>query len=236
MKQITLKTEKDFNKIHHLPFNREYSVRQDLIKNMNHSGFIVPIILMFTNIVDGQWKLWLLDGQNRMITARFLRINVTAQIITPTNVNTIEDLVHLVSTMNVTSKRWKLQNYIEVFNFLGYPQYRRLLQIKHKSPFSLNTVAQMLMGIHGRGGVSKIVSTGKFKIQDEKRTIEAIEYAAYLTKWCKVEARMLISLKRVMSLPNFDKELFSKKYENNIDLLKELRLPDYTELFSSWVK
>jgi len=236
MKQITLKTEKDFDKIHHLPFNRDYSVRADLIKNMNHSGFIVPILLIKTSIVDGKERLWLIDGQNRCITARFLGLDVTAMVIEPKNVKTLKDLVALVASMNTSSKRWNIKNYVEVFNFLGYSEYKRLLEIKHSCPFTLDTVAQMLMGIHGRGGSSRIVSSGEFKIKDEKRTLETLKYAAHLTKYVKVTSKILIALKRVMLLPGFDKDKFSKKYENNADLLKTLKLDNYTELFSSWVK
>tara|TARA_R110002049_G_scaffold231127_2_gene403416 strand:+ start:15430 stop:16140 length:711 start_codon:yes stop_codon:yes gene_type:complete len=235
MKQITFKKEKDFNKINHLPFNREYSVRNDLIKSMNKSGFIVPIILMKTDIIDGQDKLWVLDGQNRLITARFLQLEATGVIIEPSNINTLEDMVKLVSSLNSNSKRWNLLDYVEAYNFLNYKHYRDLLRITHNSPYTVNTISSLLMNVPSRVGCSKIVQEGRFKAHDKEGTLEVINYAAYLSRHERVTARMLTALKRVMSLKKFDKDKFSRKYENNINIIRELKLDDYTDIFSEWI-
>ena len=52
MKHIILKTEKDFEKLNYLPFNRKYHVRNDLTDNMNRFGFSVPIIILESNILQ----------------------------------------------------------------------------------------------------------------------------------------------------------------------------------------
>jgi len=236
MKQKIFRTEADFKKINHLPFNREYSVRQDLIKSMNQSGFIVPIILLKTDLVDGKEKLWILDGQHRCITARFLGIPVTGEIITPENINSVEDIVQLVSSLNSNSKRWNLTNYAEAYNFLGFPAYRELLKVSHNCPYSVSTVGDLLNGhANSKGGASKYIQNGTFTIVDKHGTLEAIKYAAELSAFERVSARMLVALKRTMGLRTFSKSLFTKKYKENIDMIRDLKLEDYTNIFQSWV-
>lgn len=236
MKQKIFKTEKDFKKINHLPFNREYSVRQDLIKSMNQSGFIVPIILLNTDLVDGQEKLWILDGQHRCITAQFLNIPVIGEIIEPNNINSVEDIVQLVSSLNSNSKRWNLKNYAEAYNFLGFPDYRELLKVTHSCPYSVSTVGDLLNGhANSKGGASKYIQNGTFKIVDKIGTVEAIRYAAELSSFERVSARMLVALKRTMGLKTFDKALFTKKYKENLNIIRDLKLEDYTNIFQSWV-
>ena len=59
MKLINFNGASDYNKLNHLPFNRGFSVRQDLIEKMNLYGFNCPLHLIETDIIDGKKKKWL---------------------------------------------------------------------------------------------------------------------------------------------------------------------------------
>lgn len=237
MKQIRFNSEESFKKINHLPFNREYCIRQDLIESMQESGFIVPIILLKTDLIDGKEKLWILDGQHRCLTARFLGIEVVGEIIQPDNIKSIEDIVKLVASLNSNSKAWQLINYVEAYNFLNYPEYRELLRITHNSPYSVNTMATLLAGHTSiKNSNTKLTRSGKFKIVDKEGAIDAIEFATELSKYEKVTARMLVALKRTMGLKKFDKAYFKEQYKKHTSIIRDLKLDDYTNIFSSWVK
>lgn len=239
MKQIIFKTDNDFEKINHLPFNREYSVRQDLIESMHQFGFIDPIKLIKTDIIDGKEKLWLLDGQNRTLTARFLNMPVYGVIINPKNIKTIEDLVLLVASMNSKSKLWSPINYVEAFNFLNYPDYKELLKITNSSPFTVSTVAILLSNYKSINRFSTFhlgVKDGKFKILDREGAINTLNFAAELSTYEKVTGRMVLALKCVMGLKKFDKEKFRIEYKNNIMNIRKMKYDDYEAVFTSWIK
>lgn len=236
MKLITLSTEKDFAKVAHLPFNREFSVRQDLINSMNEFGFTVPIQLLSTNIMDGKKRLWLLDGQHRMITAQFLELPVLAFVMENDRIKTKEDLVRYVANLNSKSKQWRMMNYVEAYNYLGYPEYEKLIKLTNSVPYSANTVATLLSGNRGKGLKTRAVQEGRFKIHDYDGTIECLKYSKELGKFQKLTSRMLIALKLVMGLKHFDPVVFAEMYRRNAKLVKDMNLDDYSEMFMSWIK
>jgi hypothetical protein len=81
MKLITFNGASDYNKINHLPFNRKFCVRTDLMQKMNTYGFTCPIFLIETSLIDGKKKKWLVDGQHRAVTAAFLNIPFTGIVL-----------------------------------------------------------------------------------------------------------------------------------------------------------
>lgn len=237
MKLKTINTDKDYNKLQHLPFNRNFSVRQDLIQSMNHLGFIVPAVLLHTDILIGKPEYYILDGQHRLLTARFLNIPANCIVIEPKNINTVEDIVQLVSAMNSKSKPWKTLNYAEAFNYLNYEDYKTLLKITNSSPYSVDTVAMMLYGIRSKSGnASKAIKNGTFKVNYLESTKATLHYAAELSKHGKILSRMIIALHNVMGMRSFNKEDFTKKYIQNYQSIRELNLDDYNNIFVSWIK
>ena len=240
MKHITLLSDKDFGKLNFLPFNRTYYVRNDLISNMNIFGFTVPIILLNTDIIDGKFKYYVIDGQHRCATAQYLNIPVEAVVFTQeeTNITTLEDIVNFVSSMNSASKPWSLLNYVEAYNFLNYPEYHKLITITNSCPYTVNTVAMMLIGFRsGRGssGSNIRVKEGKFKCNLYDETIYTLKLASKLSKHERLTSRMVLALHYVASLKSFDEEKFISMYKTKCKQLKELKLDDYTDVFSSWL-
>jgi hypothetical protein len=236
MKLIKLESEKDYLKINHLPFNRKFGVRQDLIESMNEFGFTVPILILKTDIMDGKPNYWFVDGQHRMITAQFLQIPSFAIVIESEKIKTKDDIVLFVASLNSRTKKWTMLNYVEAYNYLNYKEYEILIKTHNNYPYSINTIASLLAGKPGRGGVAKEVHEGKFIVTDLEGTKDCLNFAANLSKYQRMTSRMLLSLRIVMNNSKFNKKSFMNSYKDNAKNIKDLDLNDYSNIFLSWLK
>lgn len=234
MKLITFNGASDYQKLNHLPFNRSFSVRQDLIEKMNTYGFTCPIFLIETDLIDGKKKKWLVDGQHRAITAAFLDISFYA-IILDIKFKSIAEIVHYVASLNSAQKPWSAINYVESYNFLNYKEYNTLLKIKNSSPYTVETISSILAGHRQSGHSLKHLKNGTFVANHIKETKYTLALAAKLGKYQKLTSRMLLALNYVASLKTFDEERFTLQYKTNAKAIKELKLDDYSDIFSSWL-
>ena len=234
MKLITFNGASDYNKINHLPFNRKFSVRTDLMQKMNTYGFTCPLQLIETSLIDGKKKRWLVDGQHRAVTAAFLNIPFTA-IIIEKDFTSIEEIVHYVSSLNSAQKSWSISNYVESYNFLGYKEYNTLLQVTATANYSIETIATLLHGFRKAGYNSKALKDGKFKANLLAETKYTLSVAAKLSKYSRLTSRMVTALHYVASLKTFDEQKFTVQYKTNAKAIKELKLDDYSDIFSSWL-
>lgn len=238
MKLIKLNTKKEINKLNHLPFNRKFKVRNDLIEKMNQYGFTVPILVLLTDIVNGITSKWIVDGQHRLSTAIYLNITPYAVVKTSEELglHTMEDIVKYVASLNSASKAWNLLNYVESYNYLNYKEYRKLLELTNKSPYSVNTIGQLLYGIRGRGYCTKQIKEGNFVANNYSHVKNCLALAAHLSKYQRITSRMIISLNYVCGLKTFNKNKFIMHFIKNSNQLNEMQLDDYTDIFSSWIK
>lgn len=234
MKLITFNGANDYNKLNHLPFNRKFAVRTDLMQKMNTYGFTCPLQMIETSLIDGKKKRWLVDGQHRAITAAFLNIPFTAVLIDK-EFESIEAIVHYVSSLNSAQKPWSVANYVDSYNFLGYKEYNTLLQVTASSNYSIETVATLLHGFRKAGYNAKALKDGKFKANLLEETKYTLTIAAKLSKYGRLTSRMVTALHYVASLKTFDEEKFTLQYKTNAKAIKELNLDDYSDIFCSWL-
>jgi hypothetical protein len=234
MKLITFNGASDYNKLNHLPFNRNFSVREDLIEKMNLYGFNCPLHLIETDLIDGKKKKWLVDGQHRAVTAAFLNIPFNA-IVVDIKFKSIAEIVHYVSSLNSAQKPWSAINYVESYNFLNYKEYNILLGIKNSCPYSIETIASLLAGYRRTGYNLRSLKNGTFIANHVEETKYTLKLAAKLGKYQKLTSRMLLALNYVALLKTFDEDKFTLHYKTNAKAIKELKLDDYSDIFSSWL-
>jgi uncharacterized protein with ParB-like and HNH nuclease domain len=226
--------KKVYNKLSYLPFNRKYQVRQDLFDSMNKFGFTVPIILV-ESAIYGKKEIYVADGQHRLTTAMYLEIDAYG-VIVDTTLNNVSDLVKFVASLNSAQKEWTLQDYVNSYAYLNLHDYVELLRIKNTTPYSVNLIANLLVGIRKNGGVSESVKNSTFKINHKENALNTLSLAAMLSKYEKVTGRMLLALNYVSSLREFNQEIFVEKFKENAKKVKELKLDDYTDIFTQWIK
>lgn len=234
MKIVKYNGVADYGKLNHLPFNRSFNVREELINKMNTYGFTCPIHIIKTSLIDGKMKEWVADGQHRAVTAAFLNIPFTGVVIEH-EFKTIQEIVHYVASLNSAQKPWAAINYVESYNFLGYKEYNTLLKIKNSCPYSIETVSSLLAGHRRTGYTVNNLKNGTFVANHITETKYTLSLAASLSKYQKLTSRMVIALNYVASLKTFDEDKFTLQYKTNAKAIKELKLDDYSDIFSSWL-
>jgi hypothetical protein len=233
MKLIKI-NKKAYSKLSYLPFNRKYQVRQDLINSMNKFGFTVPIILV-ESAIYGNKQLYVADGQHRLATAMYLGVDAYG-VIVDTTIKNVSDLVKFVASLNSAQKEWSLQDYVNSYAHLNLHDYVELLKIKNTTPYSVNLIANLLVGIRKNGAVSEHIKNGVFKINHKENALNTLSLAAILSKYEKVTGRMLLALNYVSNLREFNEEVFVEKFKENAKKVKELKLDDYTDIFTQWIQ
>lgn len=117
-----------------LPFNRTVEERPDLRESMIKFGFLVPVLTVKTDVIDGVSRIWAVDGQHRTEEARMLEMEKIPVNIIQSKFNNKEELVSLISTLNTTSKPWKLEDFLHAFNCIGTTGYNKISDLHREYP------------------------------------------------------------------------------------------------------
>ena len=175
-------------RISRMPFGNRYIEEPhvgDLMNSMRQYGNMGHIKLVYTNLFNGNWELYPIDGNHTLEAAK--RLNLVHKLsftICRVMFESIGDLVGCISSMNNLVSTWKLQNYINSYadiainsqrtQFNHYVKLRRIYQLygsgRSKSTSSSGISYALLAIIFGRQPhhrASQDIKSGKFKIIDE---------------------------------------------------------------------
>lgn len=232
---MVFKTQNDYSKLNNLPFNRKVLYRHDLENKIKKYGFVGAILIIYTDLVDGEFKWYILDGQHRALIASTLGIEFRA-IVVENKFKSLDELVQFIATLNVTQQRWLPYDYASAYAQLQYPEYKRLMEITSKCRFSITTVANMLHGVRTRGNVKRAIENGTFKATYLESTKATIAYAQKLhTEERPMTNRMILALHYLRSQPIWNEKKFTVMYEHHYNDGKGKGLDDYTDLFIDWL-
>jgi hypothetical protein len=225
--------------LQNLPWNRNTSLRSDLINSMNKHGFIGTIDVIKTDIIDGNINFYTADGNHRKMAAFELNIPVEA-IIHENKFNSVNELVEFIAMLNNTQKPWTVANFVHSYATLQKESYVTLQRFANKyKNFSLSTLAALLHGIRSYktpGSMTKVLKEGTFKINHLETTKKVLEYAAKLSKYQAFTSRMILALNYIYNRTDFVEEMFTENFKYKAKTIKELKLDDYTDIFTSWMK
>jgi len=224
--------------LRYLPWNREVTLRRDLLESMQKRGFTTIIDIVKTDVVDGQPGFYVVDGSNRVRAAFELGLPVTAKIIEE-EFKTEAELVEYVGVINNTQKPWTTMDYVRAFAILGYEEYKTLRRFAAKYAFfTIVTIAAMLHGFRTRtsGGATSKLRNGTFKINYLEATKYSLNLTSRLVKYQRPTSRMALAIHYVANMKDFNEKVFIENYKRNAEKIKELKLDDYTDIFSGWRK
>jgi len=223
---------KDYKKISHLPFNREFTLRPDLIESIQKNGFITVIYCCYSKAFGMGKLLYLLDGQNRALAAQYLDIPFQVGILEVVP-ETPEELVELTAIYNNTSVAWRLDTYCKAYASIGKLDYLELVRLGRENGQYLNTIATLLSGNIARSiKVGKSLKKGTFKILARESTLTTLDLARTLE--FKMSGRMLLAFHHVrLTKDKFMFDKFRKSFNKNYQCLVDLKLDDFTDKFLS---
>lgn len=226
MSKVKVLTKKEMNNIGILPFQRQASVRSSLVNSMKQYGFLGSILMIKTSVISGVEKLYIIDGQHRFLAARFLDIPIMANII-ETN-KSKEELIYLISTLNSTGVRWKIEDYVNAYASLNNDNYVKLLQLSKEC--KKLSIAKILWAWNPD---LALVRKGKMIVSKEVlENIKALDDILY--KIPKQSYNDLVPLYNIIKEKSFNIEVFKKKYIENISILTALVPTEKEKIYKSW--
>lgn len=231
----TLKGERGYQKLSHLPFNRDFCLRNGLVESIKELGFITVIYCCYSTAIDGTRKLYILDGQHRALAAQFLDVDFPIAIL-DTEPTTKEELVKLTARYNNSSVAWKLSVYVNAYISLNYEDYLTLNKLALENGFSHKTIGCMMKGrLHDGGSITgDEIKQGIFKITNLKEAKDTLALVKKLDN--RMNNSMLLSFHRIRLMnDNFDFQSFKIAFNKNYEELVATSYRLYDDLFTSWV-
>ena len=161
-KELKIKHTMNYSTFSVLPMNRGIDSKhvQKMITSIRKMGVLRCVIACYTNIIEGEWKTYIIDGQHlataleredRMIP--YLEIEVESE----------EDLIEKMAYLNNSSKSWDLMNYVNAWKMIR-PDYMKLF--KWKNMYDIEVTMLAMIGVNSpalKHGTS-IIKTGNFTI------------------------------------------------------------------------
>lgn len=218
--------------IHFLPYNRDSNVRKDLLESMQNFGFISPIIIIKTDVIDGKKKFFCVEGQHRTKTALFLGLNIPAFIL-QLEVDSEKDIVHLMAKLNATQKKWETRNYVNAWTVFGKDNYKLLNKLKTTYPWSYKTLGSLFYSNSASSTEAlNAIKDGNFEFRYKDSGLRTLDFAVKLSKFKKPSTRMMKALHRVLNVKDFNETRFVNNYKSKIH--QHIDLDHFTSLFKSW--
>jgi hypothetical protein len=161
-KELKVKNTTDYSKFSILPMNRGIDSKhvQKMITSIRKMGVIRTVITTTTNIIEGQTKTYIIDGQHLATALEregqpipYIEISVESE----------EDLIEKMAYLNNSSKSWDLMNYINAWKMIR-PDYMKLF--KWKNMYDIEITMLAIIGVNNAGfrHNTSNIKTGSFKI------------------------------------------------------------------------
>ena len=164
VKHLAVKTSNDYSKFHFLPCNRSIDNKhvQSIIESLLNQGCFRDVIVIKTDMIDGQMKYWIIDGQHLFVALQRLEMPIQFRV---QEIKDEIDLVLKMAMINNSSKSWNLIDYVVAFKDY-FDDYRMLLKWHNMYDIELSMIAKIAdYGItDARISAGKSIKSGQFKI------------------------------------------------------------------------
>lgn len=155
-------------------------------------GQLRPIICAKLPFIEGNQKLWVIDGQHTL-EALIRRNDVIAYILI--EIKDEKELVNKIAKLNTSSKSWGLYDFVHAWAYLeNNIDYRHLLKAANVYDMSISAIAccYSRTDMHN----SEIIKNGDWKLMDKANGDLLIDYVneifRYIPKSNRMVSRMFI--------------------------------------------
>jgi hypothetical protein len=165
-KDLKIKHTTTYSTFSVLPMNRGIDSKhvQKMIASLRLQGCVRVVICCRTNIIEGEWKTYIIDGQH-MATALeregepipYIEVEIASE----------EDLIEKMAYLNNSSKSWDMMNFINAWKMIR-PDYMKLF--KWKNMYDIEITMLAIIGVNNTA-IQKstgVIKTGNFKITNPK--------------------------------------------------------------------
>lgn len=211
-----------------------------LAKSLERMGSLRPIVITDVSFITGKSEKYIIDGQH--IFNAHMRLGWEVPYIT-IKVEDKKDLVEKIALLNASSKTWSMQDYVTAWASLNN-DYVKLNHYFQVYDLEIGELAAILIGnIRGGGNISKIIKSGEFKITNEQKNVEILNYVTDMLKLVprmnRFENRYSVKeyVKFLRSTSKYDHKTFLIKLQKNKDkfILATQEEGKLSELFENLV-
>jgi uncharacterized protein YqgV (UPF0045/DUF77 family) len=165
-KELKIKHTTSYKMFSVLPMNRSIDSKhvQKMIASLRIQGCLRVVICCRTNIIEGEWKTYIIDGQH-MATALeregqpipYIEIDIDSE----------ENLIEKMAYLNNSSKSWDMMNFINAWKMIR-PDYMKLF--KWKNMYDIEVTMLAIIGVNNAGVrySTGMLKTGNFKITNPR--------------------------------------------------------------------
>ena len=165
-KELKIKHTTNYSKFAVLPMNRGIDSKhvQKMITSIRKMGVIRCVIACTTNIIEGEEKTYIIDGQHLATALEregqpipYIEISVTSE----------EDLIEKMAYLNNSSKSWDLMNYINAWKMIR-PDYMKLFKWKNMYDIEVSMLACIASNMPSIRFGTQPIKNGTFQISNPK--------------------------------------------------------------------
>ncbi len=164
-----------------LPMNRAIDSPQvqKLITSIRNMGVLRVVIVTYTNIIDGIWRYYIIDGQHLATALSAIGDDIPYILV---DIVDEKDLVDKMALLNSSSKSWILMDYVYAYRTVN-PEYMKLL--KFKNMFNIEPLMLVSLANNSNNnayGNSRIIKSGEFKINNPNMEIMCKDFNEFFLK------------------------------------------------------
>jgi hypothetical protein len=165
-REYKVKHTMTYSKFSILPMNRGIDSKhvQKMIASLRKLGCTRTVIACYTNIIEGEWKTYIIDGQHLATGLEregqpipYIEIEITSE----------EDLIEKMAFLNNSSKSWDLMNFINAWKMIR-PDYMKLFKWKNMYDIEVSMLACIASNMPSIRFGTQPIKKGTFQITNPK--------------------------------------------------------------------
>lgn len=219
--KLSIKHTDSYKKFSILPMNREIRSKhvEELVDSIRNMGIIRPVVACQTNVIEGEDKLYIVDGQH---LATALEREGMSIPYTTIEVEDEQELIHKMGKLNNSSKSWVLIDYVNAYKFCNN-EYRKLLKFKNLYNLELMMVGALCRNEYSITSNSQVIKAGNFEVSNPKAEIMCKDFSDIFLKLTNVDRSVKFSFLNAF-IQSYDK-ITQDEVINNLDKnLKKIKL------------
>lgn len=203
-----------------------------LMKNMRQTGKFIGVVSVVRMKIDKKEpKLYVIDGQHRILAASNIGMNIDVKVEYDGNIITMSEAKKLMKSLNSNSKIWSIKDHIKEGIIDKIPNVLKLVELSNTSGLSYQCIARMLYGCT----YNKAIQNNHFELNNLSKTELVLNYSyllAYNTRALK--AKEVLALYDIVDNPNFNlnkvKSAWNMYYYTLPEPVSQLK-----QIFTNWV-
>lgn len=208
---LKIETTKDYSKFKIMGGNRVISANHvnQLKREMEHDPELAAVEPILVNE-----NMFIVDGQHRFTAAKELGLPVYYIVKSGATVET-------AARMNITQRRWTMDDFARSYADRGREDYIELLRIKKQFPMFNNSVLTLVLSGGRTNSQTDTFRRGDFKIADKEEAVERLELLKQVVEstGIKMNVPMASSFLQVLKNDDFEWVKFMGKLDAKPDML-----------------